>query len=79
MGGWWGDWVENMKGLISTNWYKIVTTNVKYSIKNIANNVVITMYGARWELEISERTLCKIYNCLTSMCIPETNIKIISI
>ena len=27
---------------------------------NIVSNVVITMYGASWVLEISEGTLCKI-------------------
>ena len=29
--------------------------DVKYSIGNIVNNIVITMYGARWVLELSWR------------------------
>ena len=34
--------------------------DVKHSIGNIVNNIVMTVYGARWALEISEDTLCKV-------------------
>ena len=61
-----GDWVEKVK-----RFNKLVVTkrhgNTKYSIGNIVNNIVITMYGARWVLEISGGTLCKVYDCLTIM------------
>ena len=43
-----------MKGLESTNW-KLQNSHgdVKYSTGNTVNNIVITMCGARWMLEIS--------------------------
>ena len=41
----------------------------------ISNNILIILYGARWVLEISEGTLCKVYDCLTTMLTPESNIK----
>ena len=37
------------------------------SIGNIVNNIVITMYGARCVLEISEGVPCKVQGCLTTM------------
>ena len=40
---------------------------VKYSIGNIISNIVITMYGASWVLEVSSIPLCKIYDCLTTI------------
>ena len=33
--------------------FLISSWDVKYSIENVINNTVITMYGARWVLEIS--------------------------
>ena len=37
--------------------YKLVVTNshrdVKYSIRNTVNNILITMYGVRWILDLS--------------------------
>ena len=33
----------------------------KYSIGNTVNSIVITLYGARWILEISGGTFCKVY------------------
>ena len=51
--------------------YKLVVTNQsqghKYGIRNIVNNIVITMYGARQVLEISRESLSKVYDCLTTM------------
>ena len=44
--------------------------DVKYSIGNIINNVVITMYDAQWVLEISGGTLYKVYNCEITMLHP---------
>ena len=38
-----------MKGLKSTNWQlQSSHGDVKYSVGNVVNNVLITMYGARW-------------------------------
>ena len=53
------------------NKYKLVLQNghrgVTYSIGNIVKNIMITMYGARWVLKILGGTLCKVYDCLTTM------------
>ena len=38
-----------------------------YSIGIIVNNIVITMYGARWVLELSVRSRSKFYKCLITM------------
>ena len=46
----------------------------KYSTGDIVNNI-ITLYGARRALETSGGTLCKVYDCLTLCCPPETNKK----
>ena len=40
--------------------------DVKYSIGNVVNNIVRTVYGTRWVPEISGGTLCKVYDCLTT-------------
>ena len=50
--------------------YKLLVTShgdVKYSIANIVNTIVITMYGARCVVEISGGTFCKVYAGLTTM------------
>ena len=55
------------KGFRSTDWWlQNSPRNVKHSIGNIANNIVITIYGARKVLEISGESLCKLYNFLTT-------------
>ena len=41
--------------------------DVKYSLGNIVSNIVITTYGARWALNSSGGTLCKVYDCQTTM------------
>ena len=52
-GSLWG-WVKKVKGFRSTNWYlQNSHGDVKYSLGNMVNNIVITMYGATWLLEIS--------------------------
>ena len=57
-----------MKGLRSTNWQsQSFCEDVKYSIGNIVNNIVTTMYGARWVVEISGGTLCKVHDCLATV------------
>ena len=54
MGGGVDNWVKKVKGLKSTNWQlQNSHRDVKYSIGNIANNIVITVYGVRWVLELS--------------------------
>ena len=41
--------------------------DVKYSIGNIVNNIVIVMHSAKWLLHLSEGSLCKLYKCLITM------------
>ena len=63
-----GNWVKNVKGLRSTNW--LLQNNhrdVRYSIGNVVNNTVITMYGATWLLDLSGGSLHKLYTCLCTM------------
>ena len=46
-----------MKGLRSTDWQLSSSHGgVKHSIGNIVNGILVTMYGARWLLEISRGT-----------------------
>ena len=47
--------------------YKIVTGHVKYSIGNTVNNMVITVYGIRWIVDLSGGSLRKLYKCLTTI------------
>ena len=49
MGGGLGGWKKKVKGLRSTNWLlQNSHWDVKYSIKNIVNYSLITMYGVTW-------------------------------
>ena len=42
-------WVKKVKGLRRTNWLLQNRHGyIKYSIGNIVNNILITMYGVRW-------------------------------
>ena len=44
-----GAWVKKVKGFRSTDWLlQNSHRDVKYSTGNIVNNILITMYGARW-------------------------------
>ena len=51
--------------------YKLVITkqswDVKFSIKNIVNDIVITVDDARSVLALSGESLCKLYNCMTTI------------
>ena len=40
------------------------------AIGNIVNDIVITVCGARWGLEIAEGALCKVCGSLTTMLYP---------
>ena len=54
-----------MKGLRSTNWQlQNSYGDVKHSIGNIVNDIVITMYGVRWVLDLSQGSLCKVLKTL---------------
>ena len=47
-----GGWVKKVKGLRSTYWWlQNSHRDVKYSTRNIVNNIVITMYepGGYWK------------------------------
>lgn len=50
---------------------------MKYSIGNIVNSTVITMYSARRVLEISGRILCKVNDYLSTMLYIKHEYKII--
>ena len=46
--GGFGGWVKKGKGLKSTNWLlQHSYGDVKYSISNVVNNILVTMYDAR--------------------------------
>ena len=56
-----------MKGLRTTEWQlQHSHEGVKYSTGNIVNNIVVTVCGAMWVLEILG-SLCKVYDCLLSV------------
>ena len=61
-----GELGEKGKGLRSTNWQlQNNHAKVKYGTRNIVNNIVITMYGARFIGVITY----KLYKCLiTGLC-----------
>ena len=40
---------------------------VKYSIGNAVSNIVVTIFGVRWALEISGESLCKVNKCLITI------------
>ena len=59
-----GGWVEKTKALRGADWHlQNSHGGVTYSTENRVNNVVITVYSARWVLEIAGGTL----DCLTTM------------
>ena len=63
-GGGLGDWAKELKEVRSTDrQLQNSHRDVKYSVGNIVNNILIIMCGLRWVLEIWE-TLCKICDCL---------------
>ena len=63
-----GDWVEKGKGLRCTDWQLQKSRgDVKSRTGNLVSNITVTMYTARWVLEISRGTLYKVYDCVTTM------------
>ena len=59
--GRWGILGEKVKGLRSTNWLlQNSHGDVRYSIGNTANDIVVTMCGGRWALGVSGGPLCKV-------------------
>ena len=61
-----------------TKKHKLMVTKESQGCKvhrNTVDNMVITVYTARWVLETSKGTICKVYDCLTTMNTPETNTK----
>ena len=62
--------MKDVRGLRSTNLVlQDSHGNVKYSLENKVN-IVITKYAPGGYLKLSERTLSKVYDCLTT---PEIN------
>ena len=52
--------MKKVKGLKSTNWLlQNSHKDVKYSMGNRVINIVITIYGASWVLEISRECFVK--------------------
>ena len=53
-------WMKKLKGLRSTDWQlQNSHKDIKYIIRTILNNTVITMYGARLVVEISGEQFVK--------------------
>ena len=57
-----GGLAEKVKGLrVQLGSYRVDShRDVKSSIGNIVDNTAVTLYGARWVLEILEATLCRV-------------------
>ena len=67
--------IKKLKGLRSTNWLlKNSHGDVQYSIGNIVNNILITMYGVRWIWNLWGWSLSKLHNIQPLRCTPDTNI-----
>ena len=47
--------------------------DVKYSIGNIVNNIVMSMYDVRWVWDLLDWLLSKSYNVWSLRSMPETN------
>ena len=60
--------MKKEKGLRSTNWQlQNNHRDVKYSVGNVVNNIVLIMYGVTWVLDLLGGSLCKLYKCLITM------------
>ena len=60
--------MKKVKGLRSTEWQlQNSHGDVKYSIEKRVNNIVTTMYGARWILDSLRGSFCKLYKHLTML------------
>lgn len=63
-----GDWVKVVKALrIIVWWLQNSHGNVKYNIGSIFNIIAITIYSARWILEILGGKFWKVYDCQNIM------------
>ena len=65
-----GGLVQNVDGLSSVNWQLQNSHGVgdgDYRIGNTVNNIVITMYGAKWVPEASGGPPYKVHYFLTTM------------
>ena len=61
MGGGLGRWVKKVKGLRNTDWLlQNSHGDVKHNTENIVNDILITMYGARWAQDLSGLSLRKL-------------------
>ena len=55
--------MKKVKGLRSTNWLlRHSHGDVKYSLENIVNNILIIMHGVKWVLDLLGWLLSKLYN-----------------
>ena len=67
-GGGLEEWVTKVSGLRSADWQLTKQSwECKVQHKKYSQYIVITIHGARWVLEMSGGTLCKVYNCLTTL------------
>ena len=70
----WG-WVKKGKACRNTNWQlQNSHGDVKYSIENIVNNIVITVCGARGVLDLSGEHFISYIKVESLCCTPDTNI-----
>ena len=47
--------------------YKNSHRDVKYTIGDTVGNIVITMYGDRWVMDLFGGALCKLHKCVITM------------
>lgn len=67
--------VKNLMGLeVQIGSYKNSNRGVKYSIGNIVDNNIITIYCIRSVLDLSGSSLHKLHKCLIMAFTPETNV-----
>ena len=67
MGGGVGGLGEKTEGIKK---YKLAVTShgdVKHSIGNIVNNIIITTYRVRWVQDLLGDHFCRLYKCLNTI------------
>ena len=63
-----GGWEKRVKVLRNTSWQlQNSPGDVKSSIGNMVSNIVITMHGDTWGLDLLGESLHKLYKCLVTM------------